>query len=440
MPTPTPAAVISEFRTRGPNGASDEFVEIYNNGAFPLNVGGWKLRGSSNAGNITTRLTINSGTIIPGHGHFLVTNAGYTGNVLGDQTYASGLTNDGGLALTLPDDSLVDQIGLSAGSAFREGMHLAPLPSDANQSYERKPSSGMGNLQDTNDNFSDFHLLAPSDPQNMASLAPGPSPTPSPAVSPTPTPTITPTPFPSPSPLPSPSPTATASPAPSPSPSPSPSPLIRIVISQIFGGGGNSAAPYRNDFIEIFNNGSSPVSLAGWSVQYGGATATTWSVTNLASVSLAPGQYYLVQESSGGSSGVALPTPDTTGTIAMAATAGKVALVKTTTPLLGACPTDPNIVDEVGYGSTANCFRGAGPSPAPGNTTAAQRASNGCADTQNNTSDFFAVAPNPRNSLSAANPCSVVAPTQIIAGYLRLLWKLELLLGSRNYYWRLAAS
>jgi hypothetical protein len=136
---------------------------------------------------------------------------------------------------------------------------------------------------------------------------------------------------------------------------------------------------------------------------------------------LAPGQYYLIQESSAGSNGVALPTPDVTGTIAMAATAGKVALVGTTTALTGLCPIDINIVDEVGYGSTASCFRGAGPAPAPGNAIAVLRGSNGCTNTQNNSSDFATMAPNPRNSLAAAMPCSGnLALAQIIAEYLRL--------------------
>jgi uncharacterized protein (TIGR03437 family) len=205
--------------------------------------------------------------------------------------------------------------------------------------------------------------------------------------SPTPTPTPMPTPTPSPSPLPSPS--------PSPSPTPESSPVI--VISQVFGGGGNSGAPFRNDFIEIFNRGNTTVSLSGWSVQYASATASTWSVTPLTSVTLLPGQYYLIQESSGGSSGVVLSAPDATGTIAMAAGSGKVALVKSSTALSGACPNDPNIVDLVGYGNTANCFRGSAPAPAASNTNAILRASNGCTDTGNNMADFILSPPNPRN-------------------------------------------
>ena len=134
--------MISEFRTRGPIGANDEFVELYNNSDSAVDISGWKLRGSNNAGAITTRLTIKPASILPVRGHFLATNgstSGYSGSLPGDQAYTSGITNDGGIALTLPDDSVVDQVGLSAGSAFREGMNLAPLTSDANQSYERKP-------------------------------------------------------------------------------------------------------------------------------------------------------------------------------------------------------------------------------------------------------------------------------------------------------------
>jgi uncharacterized protein (TIGR03437 family) len=181
----------------------------------------------------------------------------------------------------------------------------------------------------------------------------------------------------------------------------------KVVISQVFGGGGNSGAPFRNDYIEIFNAGSTPVNLAGWSVQYASATASTWSNTPLGALVLAPGQHYLVQQA-GGNNGGALPTPDATGTIAMAAGAGKVALVKSTTALTGACPKDdPNIVDFVGYGNAANCFRGSGAAPAASNTNAVTRTTNGCADTRNNASDFTLATPNPRNTIAPFNRCAI---------------------------------
>ena len=178
-----------------------------------------------------------------------------------------------------------------------------------------------------------------------------------------------------------------------------------VVISQVYGGGGNSGATYKNDFVELFNRGATTVSLNGWSVQYASATGTTWQVTNLTNVSLAPGQYYLVQEAQGTGGTVNLPTPDATGTIAMGATAGKIALLNSTTALSGACPTGGSIVDFVGFGTTANCSETA-PAPAPSNTTADLRGSGGCTETDANGADFASGAPNPRNTATALAPCS----------------------------------
>ena len=178
-----------------------------------------------------------------------------------------------------------------------------------------------------------------------------------------------------------------------------------VVISQVYGGGGNSGATYKNDFVELFNRGTTTVSLNGWSVQYASAAGTTWQVTNLTNVSLAPGQYYLVQEAQGTGGTVNLPTPDAPGTIAMSATAGKVALLSSTTALSGACPTGGSIVDFVGFGTTANCSETA-PAPAPSNTTADLRGSAGCTETDANSADFASGAPTPRNTATALAPCS----------------------------------
>ncbi len=176
-----------------------------------------------------------------------------------------------------------------------------------------------------------------------------------------------------------------------------------IVISQIYGGGGNAGATYTNDFIELFNRGASAVSVAGWTVQYASATGTTWQTTAL-SGSIPPGGYYLVQEAQGAGGTTPLPTPDATGSIPMSATAGKVALVNTTTALSGSCPTGASIIDFVGFGSTANCSEGS-PTATLSNTTAALRNMNGCTDTDSNSSDFTTGAPAPRNSASPTNSC-----------------------------------
>ena len=47
-----------------------------------------------------------------------------------------------------------------------------------------------------------------------------------------------------------------------------------IVVSQVYGGGGNTGAPFTHDFIELFNRGTSPASVDGWSLQYTSATGT----------------------------------------------------------------------------------------------------------------------------------------------------------------------
>ena len=192
-----------------------------------------------------------------------------------------------------------------------------------------------------------------------------------------------------------------------------------VVISQVYGGGGNSGATHRNDFIELFNRGTTTVSLTGWSVQYTSATGTglfSANVTNL-SGSLAPGQYYLVQEASGGAVGAVLPTADATGTINMSGTAGKVILANTTTGIAcngssTACSAAQlaQIVDLVGFG-TANFFEGTAAAPGLSNILADFRGSNGCTETDQNGTDFAANTPNPRNTATALAPCSGGATT-----------------------------
>lgn len=182
-----------------------------------------------------------------------------------------------------------------------------------------------------------------------------------------------------------------------------------VVISQIYGGGGSAGAPFTNDFIELFNRGSSPVNLNAWSVQYASATGSSWTnKTLLTNVILAPGQYYLVQGATNGANGVALPAADVTGSINLAGTAGKVALVNSTTTITSGvtCPSAADgLVDLVAYGAASNCAS-MGVTPAPSVTTSVKRASAGCTETDNNPTDFASGTPAPRTTATALNPCS----------------------------------
>ncbi|MDQ3822383.1 MAG: lamin tail domain-containing protein [Actinomycetota bacterium] len=173
-PAASTNVVISEFRVRGPNGGNDEFVELYNLSGSPVSIGGWKIRGSNSAGTVSTRATITAGTTLAAGCHYLVTNASatagpYSGAVPGDQTYTTGITDDGGVAVTLADDTVVDQVGMSTGSAFKEGTPVANLgTTNLDRSYERKPGGAAGSGTDTDNNSADFQLISPSAPQSSA--------------------------------------------------------------------------------------------------------------------------------------------------------------------------------------------------------------------------------------------------------------------------------
>src|SRR5262245_14028423 len=66
--------LISEFRLRGPNGANDEFIEIYNNSGADHTVAALSGTGYGVAASDgTTRCSIPNGTVIPNRGHYLCT-------------------------------------------------------------------------------------------------------------------------------------------------------------------------------------------------------------------------------------------------------------------------------------------------------------------------------------------------------------------------------
>ncbi|MCZ2082953.1 MAG: lamin tail domain-containing protein [Flavobacteriales bacterium] len=186
----------------------------------------------------------------------------------------------------------------------------------------------------------------------------------------------------------------------------------QIVISEVYGGGGGTTATYANDYVELVNLGSSPTTLTGANLQYGSATGTFNSYAPLPSITLNPGQKFLIEmvPSTAATAGATLPTADLQitsnisltngntyqGGFNMAAANGKIALANSTTAVTAA--NGANVIDFVGYG-TSNLFEGSGAAPALDATKSATRQG---ADTNNNAVDFTAANPTPENKNSLA--------------------------------------
>lgn len=187
-----------------------------------------------------------------------------------------------------------------------------------------------------------------------------------------------------------------------------------IVINEVYGGGGNSGAPFSRDFVELVNTSAAAVDVSGWSIQYASAAGTSWQVTKLTGSIPARG-VYLVAEGAGQTPSQPLPTPDVDGTIAMSATAGKVALVTRQTALAcgSACHAADGVRDYVGFGAAANDSETA-PTGTLSNSTSASRTDS--VDTDNNATDFTVGDPNPANGSSPPVEPPVAAKIHDIQG------------------------
>src|SRR5262249_30480596 len=102
--------LISEVRSRGVGGGSDEFVELYNPTASPVTLSSaWTLQARSNAATTYTARWGGTGKIIPAHGHFLIAGTGYTEMPAADEALSSGITDATSLVLSL-SGAVVDAV------------------------------------------------------------------------------------------------------------------------------------------------------------------------------------------------------------------------------------------------------------------------------------------------------------------------------------------
>lgn len=176
-----------------------------------------------------------------------------------------------------------------------------------------------------------------------------------------------------------------------------------LLISEVYGGGGNAGSTYKNDFIELYNYGTTAIDMSAYAVYYvqaaaaGTAFTATASSQTLLSGILAPGNYYLIQEAAGTAGTTNLPTPNATGSIAISGTGGKVGL-----GLASTVPTFPvgnvntgstNLIDFLGWGG-ATSYEGTGSAAATTNPTSIARTSV-LVDANNNATEFAVGAPTP---------------------------------------------
>lgn len=415
-PAPQAHVVISEVYGGGGNSGAtykNDFIELYNPTNAAVDLTGWSVQYASATGTGAWNTTPLTGSI-PAKGFYLVQEAIGAGGTLNLPTpdatgtlALSGTTGKVLLANTTTAQTgikptgaqIIDLVGFGTANGF-EGTAVALAPSNTT-SIERKATSTStaatlalggteefaGNGYDSDNNNTDFVAQTPN-PQNSTVVEP--------------------------------------------------TGANHVVISEVYGGGGNTGATYKNDFIELYNPTNTDVSLTGWSVQYASATGTgSWNTAPLSGTIKAK-SFYLIQAAAGTGGTLNLPTPDATSSLNLSGTTGKVALSNTTTALSGANPTGASIIDLVGFG-TANGYEGTAPAPAATNTTSVERKANATStattmavggsdefagngyDSDNNSTDFVTGTPNPQNStvtepVSTSGPNISVAPTTLAFG------------------------
>jgi hypothetical protein len=193
IPASAGGLLISEFRLRGPSGANDEFIEIYNPGSTPHTVtasdvsAGYGLAASDGV----VRFVIPNGTVIPAKGHYLGVNsvayslssypAGNGTTATGDATYTTDIPDNAGIALFSTSNpanfavaTRIDAVGSTseANTLYTEGTgYTALVPFSIDYSFHRSycPGNtpifgsaigcavGSGGLpKDTDNNAADF--------------------------------------------------------------------------------------------------------------------------------------------------------------------------------------------------------------------------------------------------------------------------------------------
>jgi Lamin Tail Domain len=180
--------LISQIRSRGAGGASDELVELYNPTASPVTLDTtWKIEARSDSATSYSSRWTGTGKVIPAHGHFLITGTGYTQAPAFDDNLSTGITDASSLRLvqgttnvdavcygydattkgTFTGDATYTCAGTPADNLPHDNS--ASATSDADVSITRQPGGAGGNCTDTGDNAADFATTTPAAPMSTAS-------------------------------------------------------------------------------------------------------------------------------------------------------------------------------------------------------------------------------------------------------------------------------
>ncbi len=231
--------VIQEVQIAG-EVSDDEFIELYNPTASPIDISGWQLRRKTESGSVSSIKVFGKDTLIQPHSYYLWANSkGVFAAMADTSTSSSALANNNSIALynkSGSDAILIDSLTWGKGAFFREtdSSQITPLK---NESLSRETSGT-------------WIITRPSDPQNSHA-----SPSPNiPIVTPPESEPQLPPPSPEPVPIPE---------TPLPEPSLAILPLnTTISINELL----PNPLPSEEEFIELYNSDEKSVDLSLWTL------------------------------------------------------------------------------------------------------------------------------------------------------------------------------
>jgi predicted extracellular nuclease len=348
--TDTASVVVNEVATRGPAGATDNFIELRNVSADPVDISGWRIERCTGTGNAALQVTVEEHVLAPGD-HFLAAHPDFSGEATPDVTYGTSLADNGGARIVDDAGAVVDGVGFSSATdhACTQGTALAPLTTTQGNNGLAYSRDAAGT--NTGDNAADFTRVARTPTASTGSADP---------VDPDPT-----------------------------DPGDLLSPVVVDEIATRGPAGGN------DEFVELRNVSDAPVDISGWQMQGCNATGAVGTRATVGEHVLAPGDHYLFAHS--GFTGEV--TPDATYGTGITDTGGARILDTTGT-----------VVDGVGFSSadTNLCTQGA-PAPSPLTSSVDAQALAHTRDaagtnTGDNATDFSRAARTPTASSGTVDP------------------------------------